>query len=606
MFYKFRQLQILLSVVLILAVLSAPVASSGQDLVSVSSITGGSSVFVFRNIARSIRRTIAPARPTRTKSSRVETARKIKKQYETLAKTAPRRIKTQAVDPSKMETKSLSPEQGSIRFAGIGEFYLEKGDFESSFEAFRDSIRLDETNVAAKTGFSEALVAKGSDLLLNDQAQPAKANFLEALKYNPNNSAAYFGLGEAYAELSETAEAIANYGKALENDKDLTEIYVPLGILHYQAGEIEKADDMLTKALTSSAESAETQFFLGLVRTSQMRNEDALAAFQKAKMLDPTNAEAFFNSAETLVKLKRPEEAVPDYQKTVELKPNHFDAWFGLGEAFYGLGKYPEAKEAYKAAAKLKNNDWAVFAGLGESHRQAREFEPAQANYGLAALFLGGTKDYDRAVLADLYSKAGLVIGQQCDINMQKNIVCQWPAAIKALQKAVDLTDNPIDYVNLGWAYFRAGHAEAENKNMPAARPFLESAQTALQKAVDAGPPASDFALQNLASVQIDLGNNKGAVETLGKLLNARPDTDFARYAIGVAHFKDKDFANAEKWFRAAIENDPRNLTYMMALGNALISRKDSKGLKKLIEEMKKIDPASADDLDKKRQLLRM
>ena len=603
---KSRHAQIVLSAALIAAFVLTPVASVAQDLVPVSSITGGSSVFVFRATAKAVRRTIAVVKPTRSKAQRIETVKKVKKQYETLAKVTPRRVKAAVVDPKTPISKSLPPAQGAIRFAGVGEFYLQKGEIDLAFEAFRDAIRLDETNVPAKTGYSEALAAKGNELLEKDQADPAKAMFLEALKFDSKNSAAYFGLAEAYAALDQTAEAIANYETALTNDKDLTEIYVPLGILYYQAGEIAKADEMLTKAVASSAETAETQFFLGLVRASQSRDEEALAAFTKAKTLDPTNADAFFNSAETLVRLKRVADAIPDYQKATELKPTFFDAWFNLGESYFAQNDYPKAIVAYQAAAKLKNNDWEVFSGLGETFRLTNEFEKAEANYRNAALFLAQVKDHDKAKVADLNSKIGLVIGQQCDINAAKNIVCNWPSAIKALQRAVDATDNPIDYVNLGWAYFRAGHEEAERKNMPVARPFLESAKVALQKAVDAGPPASDFALQNLASVNIDLGDNAAAIETLNKLIKARPELDFARYALGVAYFKNNDFANAEKWFRAAIEKEPKNVVYMMALGNALISRKDGKGLKVLIEQLKLVDPANAAELEKKRVAFRL
>lgn len=606
MIRKLRKIRIGIALYLIAAVFLMPLESTAQGLVPISSITGGSSVFVFRNTPRPARRTVAAERPKRSRAERLETAARIRNQYDKLAQTSARRTKADVVDPANLAVRALLPAQGAIKFAGVGEYYLEKGDLEQAMSAFRESLRLDETNEAAKSGFSEALAAKGNELLLKDQAATAKAMFLEALKYDAKNAAAYFGLGEAYADLNQIAEAIANYETALKGDPQLTEILVPLGILYYQNGEIAKADEFLSKSLINSDGTAETHFFLGLIRTSQNRLDEALAAFQKSKTLDPTNAEAFYNSAETLVKLKRASESVPDYQKAVELDSKYYDAFFGLGDVYYGLQNYSEAVSAYKAAVKLKNNSWEAYAGLGEAYRQNREFELAEANYNLAALFLTGTKDYDKDTAADLYSKVGLVIGQQCDINVQRAIVCNWSGAIKALKKAVELTENPIDYVNLGWAYFRAGHHEAENKNMPAARPFLELAETTLQKAVDAGPPASDYALQNLASVQIDLGNNKGAIATLLRLLDQRPDIDFARYAIGVAYFKDNDFLNAEKWFRLAIEKEPKNITYLMALGNALISRKDSKGLKVLIEQIRLIDPASADALDKRRLAFRL
>ena len=184
MFNNTRQLRIVLSFAMIAIILYSPIAAVAQDLVAISSITGGSSVFVFRNTAKAAKRTIVSVKPTRTKAQRIETVVKIKRQYETLAKVAPKRIKADAVDPVKNPvSKSLPPAQGAMRFAGVGEFYLDKGDVELATAAFRDALELDENNAAARSGYSEALSTKGNDLLVKDQANAAKSLFLEALKF---------------------------------------------------------------------------------------------------------------------------------------------------------------------------------------------------------------------------------------------------------------------------------------------------------------------------------------------------------------------------------------------------------------------------------------
>ena len=325
----FKKVRLIISSCVIAAFLLAPIRNNAQGLLPITSITGGSSVFAFRSVAKAVKRFIAAVKPTRTRAQRNETVAKIRKQYETIAKVTPRLNRAKVIDPDKLptNTRTLPAAEGSKLFAGVGEYYNDKGDYEKAIEFFRDAVALDETNVSAKSGFSEALAIKGNDFLVKDQAAAAKGVFLEALKLDPKNSAAYFGLGEVYAELDQTADAIASYEKSLDNNKDLTEIYVPLGILYYQAGEIAKADVLLTKALAFSGDSSETQFFLGLVRSSQNRNDEALVAFQKAKTLDVALAEAFFYSGEILVRLKRTAEAVPDYQKAVEIKPGYFDAW---------------------------------------------------------------------------------------------------------------------------------------------------------------------------------------------------------------------------------------------------------------------------------------
>lgn len=609
MAFKSLHLKAFVAMGVIGAILTAPYGGRSQGLVPISSITGGASVFVFRAVAKAVKRVIVAVKPSRSKAQQMETTARIKRQYETQAKVTPRPNRAKVVVYNTAAVKqatTLPPEQGSKVFAGFGEYYIAQGDVDTAIERFQEAMNLDPKNVEAKAGYGEALAVRGNNLLAKDQAASAKGIFLEALKYDPDNVAANFGLAQVYADLGQQGDAIAAYEKSLKNDSSLTEIYLPLGVLYYQTGEIAKADELLTKAYAKNPESAETQFFYGLVRAAQNKTDEALAAFQKAKALDATLADAFFFAGEMLVRQKKTADAVPDYQKATALKPGYFDAWVSLGDALLELKDYPGAIEAYTKASKIKNNDWQVFAGLGDAYLQNKNFEQAEANFNLAAIFLIATKDFNKDDAALLYSKAGLAVGQQCDVNIQKNVMCNWPGSIRYLKKAADLTNNPIDQVNLGWAYFRAGHMDAEAKNMAAARPNLELAQTALQAAVAAGPPASEFALQNLAATQIDLGDFKNSIDTLNKLIAVKPDMTFAKYALGVAYNKSGDLANAEKWLRSASDAEPTNLSYLAGLADTLISRKNGKELQKVIDRIRPLDAALAANLEQRKKLLKL
>ncbi|MFL6375175.1 MAG: tetratricopeptide repeat protein [Pyrinomonadaceae bacterium] len=599
-----RLVQKLFTLAQIGALVWLPVAASAQDLVPISSLTGGSSVFVFRNAARAARRVIPIAKPARTKSQQMETVAKLNKQYTATSKL--HRESAKVLEPAKLpgNIHILPPAQASKLFAGVGEYYLAHSDLDKATEFFRDAVNLDATDKAATDGLSDALSIQGNTLLAADQASGAKGYFLEALTYNPNNAGALFGLGEVYSQLDQTKEAIDAYEKSLAANKDLTEIFVPLGILYYQSGDIAKADALLTKAIAASGNSPETQLFLGLVRFAQgQKDAEALAAFQKA---DQTQPETQFYTGETLVRLKRTAEAVPFFKKATELKPTYFDAWFSLGEANYELGHWDDAAAAYKQAVRLKNTDWATYAGLGDSLRQGGKFDEATGNYRNAATFYVQQKEFNHETAGELYSKIGLAIGQQCDLNMQRGVECQWASAVKALQKALELTNDPIDEVNLGWAYFRWAHPDAEGRNLAAAKPNLELARDILTKAVAAGPPAADFALQNLASVQIDLGDYKSAIDTFGKLVKSKPDTTFNKYALGVAYYKSGDAANGEKWLRDAVQAEPANVSYMMALGDVYINRKNGKDAHRLADQIRAINPQAAAQLDLKIKLSRL
>lgn len=593
MFIYRRGIKVISTVMLAFSLWIVPDPSAAQDLVNFGSITGGASVFVFRSAARAAKKFVSAIKPSRTKAQRIDTVKKIRRQFDTVAKVKPNRDRAKIVDPLKLpkNTRTMPAAEASKLFAGVGEYYNDKGDFEKAIPFFIDAIGLDDKNTAAKAGLSDAYAMKGNDLLIKDQAALAKGLFLEALKHDPTNSAAYFGLAEVYSELDQYPEAIANYERSLENDKDLTEIYVPLGILYYQSGQIDKADAMLSKALTFSTGTAETQFFLGLVRSAQQRNEDAAAAFQQAKTLDPKMEEAFFQSAEVLSRLKRFGDAVPDYQKAVELRPTYFEAWLGLGDALYELKKYPEATEAYKTAIKLKNDNWEAYYGLGESYRQTEQFNLAKANYDNAGTFLKRQKDFNKETAADVYSKIGYVVGRQCEINIRNFVACNWGSAVRALEEAVRLADNPMDKANLGWAYYNFARMDIDARMMDAAKPKLELAKANLQAALASGPESiADGVRQNLGAVLIDMADYTGAIDALKPVVANRPDWSFSQYALGTAYFKANDFENSSKIFRAAVEKDPDNASLLSSLGQSEVKRRNGKEVKKIIEKLKALN----------------
>ncbi|MGQ0543106.1 MAG: tetratricopeptide repeat protein, partial [Blastocatellia bacterium] len=368
----------ILAMVLTAAILVGANPTAAQDLIPVSDITGGASVFVFRSGSKAApKRFSTKTRATLSKGQRIDSSKKVTKQYTALAKVTPRRTRTAVVnpnDPRIPKIKTMSPGDASKLFAGVGEYYMDQNDYNNAITFFRESLDLDATNKVAPSGLSEALALKGNEELAKDAFPVAKTFFDEALKYNSNNGPALFGLAEVYTEQGKENEAIGNYESALANDKDLTTIYVPLGILYYQKGEIAKADDMLTNAVAASPNDAQAQYFLGLVRLAQNQNQDALAAFQLAKTIDPKNADAFYQTGEAMIRLGKKAEAVEEYTQATVLRDRFFDAWFALGSVNYELGKYPESIAAYQKAVRLRNDNIETYINLVDAYRQIGSF----------------------------------------------------------------------------------------------------------------------------------------------------------------------------------------------------------------------------------------
>jgi tetratricopeptide (TPR) repeat protein len=487
----------------------------------------------------------------------------------------PRRTRSETVledDPRIPKIPTMPKEEASVIFAGVGEFFMEKDEFGRATDFFRESLQLDSKNQKAQAGLSEALALEGNDVLVKGSATAgqnyltiARSKFEEALRYNPRNSPAYFGLAEVFSELEKEPEAILNYEKALSNDKDLTEIYVPLGILYYQQGEIAKAEDLLVKALAIRPDDAQTQYFLGLIRYSQNRNDEALTAFTRSKTIDPNFAEAFYQAGEVLVRQNKPALAIEEYKKATTLKPNYFDALLSLGSAYFENDNFPEAVDAYKQAERLRNNNIEVLVNLADAYRQMGNYNDAEAKYNLATVFIERDPSYNREEAADIYSKIGFVIAKQCEINMKKALPCRWEVAVRALEKASMITDNNVDTANLGWAYYNSAKNDIANKQPEAARAKLEKAKISLQQAAFSSPKYIEGPLLNLGMTLTDLGDYSGAVDAFTRVIAKQPKWVFAMNELGIAYRKQDKFKEAGDAFRRAIKTDNK---YVIAYYN--------------------------------------
>lgn len=547
---------------------------AAQDIVPVSDLTGGTSVFVFRGASRSVaKKFVTSGRTLRSKSQRIDSAKKVTSQYTRLAKAAPRRTRTDAVrpdDPRMADMKRLTKEQASRLFAGVGEYYMDQNNYDQAIDVFRESLELDANNAISKTGLSEALSLKGNELLAKDSFPVARKFFEESLIYNDKNAPAYFGLAEVQTELGELEAAAATYEKALGFDNELTQIYVPLGILYFQSAmsvspvdgvKLGKADNLLTKAVASDPNDAQAQYYLGLIRLQQNRDKESYEAFTKATQIDAKSPEAFYGAGQANSRLGNNQAAVSDFVKATELRPNYFEAWFGLGSAYFELADYQNSIKAYETAKKLRNDNAEVVANLGDVYRQIGDFEKAESNYNLAGIFFERQRDFatnkeTREIAAETYSKVAFAIGKQCEKNAALGRGCKWDTAVQALEKAASINTGPNDYANLGWALHGAGKADIAAGRIEQGKAKLIRARDALKMAVDAKPKNPEAPMMNLGMVYTDLGENKAAVDVLKQVVQKEPKWVFAVNELGIAYLNDGNAKEAISQFNKVIDRD--------------------------------------------------
>lgn len=582
---KRNRLRTFFTVFLIWVFLISSFPNKAQDLVPSTDITGGSSVFVFKNSRKSKQKKVAfSSKQKRSAAQSRASRRKIVRQSNTVARANQDKRPTKRVDPQTLarmtpQIKTLPRQEASLIFAGAGEYFLERDDIEQAIGFFKESITLDDTHNFGKLGLSDAYTRKGNEHLDNDENDKAKSYFEEALKYDDKNSTAYAGLGEIYDSLDQDKEAIENYEKALQLNAELTELYVPLGVMYYQQGEIAKSEEYLTKALAVNPNDAETQYFLGLIRYKQNRMDDALTALRRSIEIEPENAEANYYLGEVYDKLGNNRGAIASYQKATQLNPKYVDAWFDLAVAQYNNEDYDGAVESYQKVIALKNDYWIAHANLGDAYRLKNEYAKAEGSYRIATARL---KDD-----SELYSKFGYVLGRQG----------KWKPSIDQLTNAVNLDPNGFDYANIGWAYYNSAQGNLRFKREAEAKEDLRQGKAALEKAVQMSPK-NDAAFLNLGITLIDLEEYKDAADALENANKLRKDWLPALNELGIAYRKLGKLDEAIRQFRKAVDVDNRFAAGYYNLGEALYRNRKQADAKKMVDKLKPLNPSLARQLE--------
>lgn len=571
-----------------------------QDIVTSEDISGGSSVFVFRQ-SRKTAQTKAAFRGSGVKRNAVakkETRQKVKAQIVAVNRTKPQRTKVK-IDPKSIPTTTTAVRtnaqkiKASEALTGAAEIFLERKETDTAVSYFREAIKLNPKNENAKLGLSEALTAKGDDTSEKSGSEAAIPFYEEAIKLNDKNAAAFASLGEIYDELNQNDKALVNYEKALALSPELTEIYAPVGILYLQKGEVAKAEDYLTKAGANGTETAETQYFKGLILYKQNRNAEALAAFSNAVKTDPNYADAYYYQGETYDRLDKEKEAIAAYKEAVRLNPKFTEAWFDLGVAYYNRNRFEDALTAYSEVIKLKGDYGEAYLNLANVYRQLARVNSEKGQSAAAANFYRQANlKYETAAIyikdnADLYSEWGFCLGK----------IAKWDSAIARLNTAVTLNPDAVDYTNLGWAYYNLVQEDLRLKRTTDVQAKLAKGRDALKKATQINPTFAPAYL-NLGITLTDLGDYQGAVDALTQATNLRKNWVSAINELGIGYRKLGDLENAVKNFRRATEIDEKFASGFYNLGEAEYRRGNNKEAKKAYEKLKKLNPNLAKQLD--------
>lgn len=261
--------------------------------------------------------------------------------------------------------------QDSQPFATQAKQYLDQQRNDEAISAYREAIRGDPQNAVAHYGLGVAYSRTGAD----DQAIAA---YREAVRLQPTNVDAYYGLGVAAERKAYDDEAITAFREVIRRRPDDAMAYYGLGVASERQGQDEQAINAYREAIRLNPSLADAHYHLGMIYARGRQDERAIAAYREAIRLQPSYANAHYSLGLLYTKQGQNDQAIEAYRQALRLHPNHANAYAGLGVIYIRARQIDQAKEVYQQALRLNPNLPSASYGIWALHRLEGETSEAQ------------------------------------------------------------------------------------------------------------------------------------------------------------------------------------------------------------------------------------
>lgn len=156
---------------------------------------------------------------------------------------------------------STGPSGAELAYDGIGPDSIDSVDKRERFDKAVLPLEFKNERVGVKPGYattasvsgSSSAVKRGNDAVKVNARDVATVEFVNAIRMNPKNADAYFGLGNSVTMRGKTNEAIAAYATALELRPDWVQARYELGMGYWKANRMDEATAQFRAILDQDA-----------------------------------------------------------------------------------------------------------------------------------------------------------------------------------------------------------------------------------------------------------------------------------------------------------------------------------------------------------------
>ncbi len=347
-----------------------------------------------------------------------------------------------------------------------------EGKSEAANAEFVAALKIDPDSAETLNGYGSHFARRGD---LDD----AVKYFTDALRRAPFYGDAHFNLANALAAKGQYPEAADHYTRALRSGADGPDVRNNLGAVLVKLGRLDEAVGEFKAALRQKPKFPEAQEQLADVLLKQGYVEAARIHFAEALRLNPDSSRAHFKIGLIDAQQGNLDLAIGDFLETVKLQPTNAGAYYNLACAYAVKKDLPKAADAFAQAIQLKPDNADAHSRLGAVFAEQRRFDDAVKSYR-EALRLKSDDAETQGRFAAVLAVSGDFPDAVSHYREALRLRPDWPGALRDL--AWILATNPRDDLRNGPEAVRLARRSCELTKNSDAR-FLSALDAAYAEA---------------------------------------------------------------------------------------------------------------------------
>jgi tetratricopeptide (TPR) repeat protein len=472
---------------------------------------------------------------------------------------------------------------------GLADLYFKIGRIREAVTTAQEQVKKDPSDLAAHVLLGKVYLRSLNDMQgpqANDMLQLAIGEYEQIAKLQAADLETHLILGQLYGLNHDSAKAEAQFKLAREIDSNSEEAVLAIARLYTEQGEPQRAIDVLS-GIPESDRSARIDFILGASYDELHKSKEAAKAYRAALDDDPDNPDTERALASALLADNQLDDALVILKQVVAADPSDVQSTIHISEIQRRQGHYDEALITLNKAKalnansdnlELSFNEAVLYDSLGKYDKAIETLQSVLAGTAHADGKYSDPEKSNRAIFLD---RLGIVYREQGNTQESVDAYKQMIAlggeyVLRGYDGEIDSYRDAHQWKEAVATASQAAQALPKDKGVQLMYAF-ELADTGqvekgLQLAIAQlnGTPGDRDTNISIANIDIRLHRSADAMARLDKAdaLSTKPDEhgyiDMLRATI-LDH--DKQYDQAEAFYRKALEIDPNNATVLNDFG---------------------------------------